>query len=342
MKITINDGQNIIRNLTDGSLSALIIYKPLAVYWPDYTGSIGEYYAVSNFSNEKRKQLTVGLDTVLIDGEEKELYEKTSGFLKLFDNGEYNVSLTSLDQEKSDFHYDGLIQWPDQISANEKFSYNFYPVKDDNYFFTQPFKSINKERVLYYKQLIESGLRPKIIIYALNDANGYMTNGYIIDGHHKLLAYLKLNMNVEVVLISKDFNSNSYVEDLLHMVYPILTSVEFQHIIYYNPRVYVVKNEFTALANITLDNIILNTKHRISYDINKLLIDIINLKDPNYKEWLSERIIALKNNKFIGIGFCLKTQGYSEQHKCVAWDDFPIDDISDINQWISIVSKQTV
>lgn len=333
MKITVNDGQNIIQNLTDGFLSALIINRPLAINWPDQAGSIGEYYAVSNFSHKEMEQLTIGLDKVLIDGKENEIHEKIGSFLNLFDNGEYNVIFTSLNKENSDFHYTKSMKW-----ADNEFSYNLYPVNDDNYFFTQSFDNINRERVIYYKQLIDSGLRPKVVIYARNNVNGYMINGYIIDGHHKLLAYQELNISIEVVLISKDFNNNSYVEDLLHMVYPMLTSVEFEHLIYYNPKVYTVKNEFTTLANITLDNIILNTRQTISYDINKLLIDIINLKDLNYKDWLSERITALENNKFIGKGFCLKTQGYSEQHKCIAWDNFPINDISDISRWINIVT----
>ena len=68
--------------------------------------------------------------------------------------------------------------------------------------------------------------------------------------------------------------------------------IEFKHIIQNNPQAYFEKNEFTSFVNATLDNIILNRKHDIGYDINKLLIDTINLRDPNYKDWLSERIVA--------------------------------------------------
>jgi hypothetical protein len=106
MKITIDNGQNVIRSLTDGFLNTLIIYKPLAVHWPAYDGSIGEYYAVSDLSTEERDRLTVNLNTVLIDGGEKELFENIHHFLRLFSNGEYAIKQQSINSnDDSCFHY---------------------------------------------------------------------------------------------------------------------------------------------------------------------------------------------------------------------------------------------
>ena len=72
-----------------------------------------------------------------------------------------------------------------------------------------------------------------------------------------------------------------------------------------------------------------------------MLVDIINLNNPDYNNWLYERIIALKNNKFIGNGFCLQTRGYSEIHQCEAWDYFPVNTIAQIDHWIIIVNEKT-
>jgi hypothetical protein len=83
MKVTINGGQNIIQNLTDGFSNALIINRPLALNWPDCAGSVGEYYTVSDFSSAEREQLTSSLDAVLINGEKDELYTNIASFLEL-------------------------------------------------------------------------------------------------------------------------------------------------------------------------------------------------------------------------------------------------------------------
>jgi len=348
MKVTINGGQNIIQNLTDGFSNALIINRPLAVNWPDSAGSVGEYYAVSDFSSAEREQLTSSLDAVLINGEKDKLYTNIASFLELFSNGEYNIALTAINQENSNFHYDEAMQWSDQISENERFTYAFYPFKAYDYFFTRPFKSINQERVEYYKQLIESGLRPKIIIYVHHYTNNhyYVRSyssgpGYVIDGHHKLLAYMELNINIEAVFISKEIKgSNDYVEDLLPLIYPVLKPVEFNHVIYNNPKIYLGNSELSILANTAIDEHLENAKHNVSSEINMILIDASKIKDKVYEDWLVQRINSLKRNQNIGKGLYLYTKGYSEKYKCEAWNSFPINSNSDIKRWIGIVSRQ--
>ena len=66
--IEVEDGQGIIRLINDDQSTALIIEKPVAINWPDCSGSIGEYYAVSSYHAHQRETLTRQLDEVLISG----------------------------------------------------------------------------------------------------------------------------------------------------------------------------------------------------------------------------------------------------------------------------------
>jgi hypothetical protein len=118
MKVTINDGQNVIQNLNDGFLNAWIINKPLAVNWPDCAGSVGEYYSVSNYSTEKREKLTNNLNDILINGNEDQLFSNVGAFLKLFNSGDYNITLTSMKLVESVFHHDENTNWGAHIKQD--------------------------------------------------------------------------------------------------------------------------------------------------------------------------------------------------------------------------------
>ena len=66
MKYHVSNGQNIISIVFDGFANGLFIEKPRAINWPDCEGSVGQYYAVSNYPDDKREELTKLLDEVLI------------------------------------------------------------------------------------------------------------------------------------------------------------------------------------------------------------------------------------------------------------------------------------
>ena len=59
---------------------------------------------------------------------------------------------------------------------------------------TQPYQNIDKNRVEYFENIIKKGERPFAIIFnAYFDLN-YDSANFILDGHHKLIAYKKLGM----------------------------------------------------------------------------------------------------------------------------------------------------
>ncbi len=95
MKVQITNGQNIIQLLFDEFASCLVIETALTVNRPDCAGSVGEYYALSRYSSEKRKSLTDSLNQSLIDGNEEDVFNSIKEFLTLFSNGNYKVELTT-------------------------------------------------------------------------------------------------------------------------------------------------------------------------------------------------------------------------------------------------------
>jgi len=88
-----------------------------------------------------------------------------------------------------------------------KKSKEFYPPSLLNYstsgiydgyqslFATQPYENIDKSRVEYFEKIIKDGERPFAIIFnAYFDIKDYDSSNFILDGHHKLIAYEKLGI----------------------------------------------------------------------------------------------------------------------------------------------------
>lgn len=237
MEVEITNGQNIIQLLFDEFASCLVIETALIVNWPDCEGSVGEYYALSEYSSEKRRDLTKNLNQVLVNGDEKQVFEAVKEFLSLFANGKYNVNSKVAKLDNCNFMYEGQVQYHESVPLNRRFSGAFYPYPFDkkNIFFTVPNKSINNERVQFYKQLIKEGVRPKIITYELySPINGEFTACYLIDGHHKTKAYIELEIDIPTVSIIRTERVNGYTKTILKTSAQILKDFEFEHFLIEN------------------------------------------------------------------------------------------------------------
>ena len=65
----------------------------------------------------------------------------------------------------------------------------------DSLYATQPMDNIDQSRVEYFKTKIRGGERPFAIIFnAYFDEKDYVSSNFILDGHHKLIAYEKLGI----------------------------------------------------------------------------------------------------------------------------------------------------
>lgn len=235
MIVDVSEGQNIIKILSDSFLSCLIIKEALVVNWPDCRGSVGEYYAISNFTSEERYKLTNTLDSVLINGNEDQILESITYFLDLFSNGQYEIFFNELNLKKCSFHHENQVIYSELVPENEKFSNGFYPFENQDYFFTILNENLNSERIEYYTNLIKKGIKPKIIAFDTYNINtGCYSSSYILDGHHKIKAYLKLGLDIPAIQIRKSVKEEDKTEQILQYIKPILKDFEYDHIIKHN------------------------------------------------------------------------------------------------------------
>lgn len=121
-------------------------------------------------------------------------------------------------------------------------TFNFYSGADIFFLATQPKEEIDEERVKYFKKEIAAGARPFAIVYncflpaaasGSNDApETYpITSDYfVVDGHHKLLAYENLKMYPPIACLT--FLPKSRTEIMLdtNELEQYLYSWQFSHL----------------------------------------------------------------------------------------------------------------
>ncbi len=338
MEVEITNGQNIIQLLFDEFASCLVIETALTVNWPDCAGSVGEYYALSSYSSDKRKDLTDSLNQVLIDGDEKTVFNSVKEFLNLFSNGNYNVNLGTMKLDACNFMCEGQVKYSENVAINRRFSGAFYPYPYDkvNVFFTTPNSTINNERVEYYKRLIQNGLKPKVITYKLyNPVNADFTACYIIDGHHKTKAYIELGFDIPTIKIVKTELVKRHTQAILNASAPILKDFEFEHFLIENDKnlenVNFIEDSFLTSK---LDGI-LSKRSRLGIGIIKLFLKLDKSKDEKNLNWLIERLKILSKNDTIGNGLILRFFGFSESLNFDCWTYDEINNRNDFNNWIN-------
>lgn len=240
----IENSNNIIRIRFDGFLSCLFIKKPRAVDWPDHRGSAGRYFACLPF-NEWDQDLQEEIENRV--SSVKSIDDlKDSRFLELLETGEYEFELwenkeTSLLYNTNLYNSnETLYKWHKQIIGEhrvaEPYSLNgFYPY-GRQLMFTQPFESINPKRVKHYEDLIKNGERPLAISIRVKrgpeDEESYQnsdenTTKYILDGHHKLVAYQNLKINPSYIVINRILREDSNKPD--ESALPLLKSYLFHY-----------------------------------------------------------------------------------------------------------------
>lgn len=217
----IENKSSIIRIQFDGFLSCLIIQKPKVADWPDYEGTTARYYAClpEDLQDlEYKKSIDDKISSIRsIDDFLK------SGFLDFLESGKYTFELwkdkpteilynsTILNSNKTYFR---LFQ--DKIGNTriaKPFGLNsFYPY-GRQLLFSQPFESLNPKRIEYYEEIIKKGIKPLAIAIRIleapqEDEESYQntfnnTTKYVLDGHHKLIAYANLKINPSYIIINR-------------------------------------------------------------------------------------------------------------------------------------------
>lgn len=341
MKFHVNQGQNIIKLLVDDFSNCLVIEKALIVNWPDCRGSVGEYYSISNYSNEERTRLTNELNNVLSEGNEDKILESLQTFINLFSNGEYDIHFYTLKIKEHCFLKQNLVKYHESVPENERFSGSFFPcIGEEEYIFdTIPDHQLNPERVNYYIDQIKKGNRPKVML--LEAFNPYIceyTSTYILDGHHKLEAYLKLEIDIPAVKILKQCDYPNDTEEILKYIQPILKDFEFNHYFKNNENITQVNFYFNTYLTEALDAILQNDITP-GLAIVKLLINAGVSENENENQWLKQRLNVLAKNRHLGRGLFLYSKKFDETSKQKFWFQFEINTQHDLKMWLKKVLK---
>ncbi|KIC01347.1 hypothetical protein OA88_14690 [Flavobacterium sp. JRM] len=198
--ITVENGKDIIDILYDGFVGCLKIRKPVAFdkYVYDSECACCKYFWLD--ADHLRIDEIYDFKEVLIFGNDIEVKTEIYSFLNVFSSGIYEIKTESLKLTNFDLHKDyRLIKDSTNYSYGyeSKFDMGPYNKEPHNIMFTIPYFGISYERVRYYKELIEKGIRPKII------TSGYEDVIFILDGHHKILAYQLSRIPAEIISITR-------------------------------------------------------------------------------------------------------------------------------------------
>ncbi|MDN5477875.1 MAG: hypothetical protein L0G39_13145 [Chryseobacterium sp.] len=341
MEIHITHGQGIIKALYDGFASCLIIRRPVAVNWPDSRGSVGEYYAVSELSENDKITLSDDLNRALTDGNEAEILSGIEDFLQLFENGSYQVNLGQILFEHSNFYMSRPLPADEHSDGSKKFSGWFYPFEDFNYLYTLESKSINPKRVDYYTDLIKKGSRPTpVIFYSLYHQDPMMSSAFVLDGHHKIEAYTRLKMDIPAVFIAKDHNDYNSASEIMHGAHELLHDIEFEHLFQNNddnlPHINFLNDEVLTNA---LDKM-LKESERIDTSIIEVLIRHHKSGSSDERRWLNKRLEFLREN--IHLSFFNFRKGLNvyipqsvKDYKTNTWFLKTLRNTMELNTWIN-------
>lgn len=217
MQVEVYNGKGVIDIISDGFLHYLKINTPKALVWPDCRGSIAKYYVIAQ-DNSNLPEIDI-LREILVSAEESQICLQMEKFLSLFTNGVYYIwirkNITAFDlaynyetyfdiTNKNQYHTAPINSDVDHITNS------YYDWSTDYFVFTRPLENLNANRIKFFEGIIKKGLRPKPIVFSkyYQDVRGDSDHSFesalfILDGHHKLMAYHNLKIKPEIVHIEK-------------------------------------------------------------------------------------------------------------------------------------------
>lgn len=335
-QIEIIRGESIIDIISNGFINALVIDIAVAAHWPNCGGSVGEYYSVSLNDYDKQKELTANLNKVLISGSDSQVFEAIATFLNLFTNGNYNVALSEIDLNTSEIARDGVLICNDDAAEENKFTYWTYPSCDEMHLFTRSVNTIDQDRVAYYADLIANGERPKVVVYSnFNNLEDDETPHYIIDGHHKLLAYEQLRINIPCVYISKNISTELSRKNIAPQLLSVLKPVEMMHVLQEDDNIKDIETYMMPDITFYVDKI-LTEKKTIGSKIITVLYNAYHSKVEVQKNWAEERFVTLSKNENQGKGQTLYYKVQDPGQNCICYHQLFIENNGDFMVWKNV------
>ncbi|MBD2769941.1 hypothetical protein IC235_18790 [Hymenobacter sp. BT664] len=185
----LSDGTGMFDMKGNGENILYYNHQPFAIEWFNNQGSIEKYLARAN----KPIQANSQLESMRFFAEEGipdyvELSSATYPLITLCTNGTYELIYPF---EDSSF---GL----DLIEYGERSIEEFYPTAM-TLICLQKRETLQEERINYFEERIAKGRRPVIFVIGFYEGG----DKYIIDGHHKAMAYWRAGITPRVLFIKK-------------------------------------------------------------------------------------------------------------------------------------------
>jgi hypothetical protein len=253
------EGKGIIKIKTVTGGSYFMFENPLSILWSDCGGSIAQYFALTNYSHYEQNIIVDKLDRCL-NADYENMDSLLTDFNELFNLMEVGKYVVTFEKEfnKGDWYDSIILRYNnnDLLTNKEIFTENKKNIKisqqkiDDyskwfydessghgNFLFTRAFETINQERVVFFENEIKNGKRPFVILLSksfyshIGDTISASDSGwFIVDGHHKLLAYQNLKILPAVLkinqVVTKEIYTNFDTRDLENN----LMQIQLEHI----------------------------------------------------------------------------------------------------------------
>jgi hypothetical protein len=340
MKKNVENGLEIIDIICDDFVSCFKVHQPIAADWYDNKGSLGRYYAIADADRKELKDATLRINRYLTYGDDNDVLSGIDSLMELFASGEYDIEIERTFRRHFELHYDFTYPETGYHIGVEYYQFEYYP-SNFNYVFTQPYAAIDNSRVEYYMELIRQGKRPKAVVFQANFKDeGYYNDGskwirvydsgyFIVDGHHKFLAYKELEISPEFVLIKKTSSGESEFEKhrdtLYFQIQNFLSDFAKNHIISFTTRVYTGNSDQEQKYNKQLDNYLSKTSE-LEIAVQMAFLKACSSNDNEHLNWLVKRLEVLQTRFEAGhkilLNFPLDKYGNWDIRECRTRKEF--------------------
>jgi hypothetical protein len=262
MQIEISDGKSIIVIKSTDIGSYFVMEKPLSLIWNDCDGSLGQYFTLTHYSNSEREKMVNKTHEKLYNdytNNELLIVRDLSDLFNLFENGLYEIIFEKEIDNNLFLSYNESLRMTNYIlflkqkqlesistysNWNKKenigyFSNCFYDDSygENNFLFTRAMESINYKRVVFFENEIKEGKRPFAIVIRKEytekgiDPIEHQNSGwFIVDGHHKLVAYQNLKTRPAILRIKQIVSKTEYYNFNLSELSDVLMKCQYEHI----------------------------------------------------------------------------------------------------------------
>ncbi len=339
MEVKVENGHEVIDIISDGFVHCVKIHRPIVADWYDCSGSVGKYYAVANLDGAVTENLVKEINQVLIDGKDGEIFSGIKKFMRLFSSGNYTVTINRTGFKE----YELIYADPKGDLKKRAINWGYYP-QDECFVFTQPFSTVDNQRVAYYAELIRNGLKPKPVVLH----SGFVDRGknpdgtdwvysnnsafFILDGHHKFMAYKQLGVDPEFVLIEKQLKGEDdfflHKDNLYFQMEWLLDDFHKKHIISHTAKIFLDATNREINYNQYLDEYLKETNY-IETSVTKILLEAFNKNEPGHSRWLIRRLEMMRQ-KIIGGGkYWLNFKAKEKQ----GWQGKNCETLKDFDDW---------